>query len=246
MTYCVGVKLDTGLIMMSDTRTNAGLDNISRFKKMFTWEEPGERILTACCAGNLSITQGVLTRINAAIAKGRDDESIETILNTPTLFRAAQLFGDAMRDVQERHRETLQSQGAGADASILLGGQRKGGEIRLYLVYSAGNFIEATEDTPFFQIGEHKYGKPILDRIISPETSMEMAKKAVFLSMDSTLRSNLSVGMPLDYAVIRKDEIAFSTQRRIEQDDPSYTAISTGWADAIRNAFDTLPEVNGE
>ncbi|MEL7465478.1 MAG: peptidase [Pseudomonadota bacterium] len=245
MTYCVGVKLDAGLIMMSDTRTNAGLDNISRFKKMFTWSAPGERILIACCAGNLSITQGVLTRINAAIAKATAGEDVETIMNSPTLFRAAQLFGDAMRDVQERHRDTLESQGAGADASILIGGQRKGGEMRLYLVYSAGNFIEATGDTPFFQIGEHKYGKPILDRIINPETTMETAKKAVFLSMDSTLRSNLSVGMPLDFAVMKTDEIAFSTLRRIEQDDEVFSAISTGWADAIRDAFDTLPVVNG-
>ena len=162
MTYCVGVKLDAGLVMMSDTRTNAGLDNISRFKKMFTWEVPGERILIACCAGNLSITQGVLTRINADIARAKDDAEVETILNAPTLFRSAQLFGDAMKNVQERHRQTLQSQGAGADASILLGGQRRDGEMRLYLVYSAGNFIEATEDTPFFQIGEHKIGNALL------------------------------------------------------------------------------------
>ena len=246
MTYCVGVKLDAGLIMMSDTRTNAGLDNISRFKKMFTWEAPGDRILIACCAGNLSITQGVLTRINAQLAKARDDDSVETILNAPTLFRAAQLFGDAMKDIQERHRQTLQSQGAGADATILLGGQRKGGEMRLYLIYSAGNFIEATEDTPFFQIGEHKYGKPILDRTITPETDMRTAMKAVFLSMDSTLRSNLSVGMPLDLAVLKIDELSFHAKRRIEQDDEKFLAISTGWADAIRSAFDTLPEVNGD
>lgn len=244
MTYCVGLKLNAGLVMMSDTRTNAGVDNISRFKKMFTWRDD-DRALIACCAGNLSITQGVLTRINAQIAKGRDDESVETILNTSTLFRAAQLFGEAMKDVQDRHRQTLQSQGAGADASIMLGGQRKGGEMRLYLIYSAGNFIEATEDTPFFQIGEHKYGKPILDRTITPETDMKTAMKAVFLSMDSTLRSNLSVGMPLDLTVLPKDKLDFSTQRRIEQDDEQFLAISTGWADAIRDAFKTLPEVNG-
>ncbi|MEM7525147.1 MAG: peptidase, partial [Pseudomonadota bacterium] len=200
MTYCVGLKLDAGLVMMSDTRTNAGLDNISRFRKMFTWEEPGQRTLVACCAGNLSITQGVLSRVNSAIKKSGESDGVETIMNAPTLFRTAQLFGDAMRDVQSRHRETLQSQGAGADASILLAGQRKGGEPRLYLIYSAGNFIEATEDTPFLQIGEHKYGKPILDRAISAETPLAEALKAVFLSMDSTLRSNLSVGMPLDLA----------------------------------------------
>ena len=245
MTYCVGVKLDAGLIMMSDTRTNAGVDNISRYKKMFTWETPGERALVACCAGNLSITQGVLSRINAAIAKGRDDDSVETILNTTTLYRAAQIFGEAMLEMQGRYRQTLQSQGAGPDASILFGGQRKGGETRLYLIYSAGNFIEATEDTPFFQIGEHKYGKPILDRTITPETDMRTAMKAVFLSMDSTLRSNLSVGMPLDLAVLKAGEMNFHSRRRIEQDDEKFLAISNGWADAIRSAFDTLPEVNG-
>ncbi|QIE54112.1 peptidase [Pikeienuella piscinae] len=246
MTYCVGLKLDAGIVMMSDTRTNAGLDNISRFRKMFNWNDPGERVLVACCAGNLSITQGVLSRINAAIARSQDDERVETILNAQTLFRSAQLFGDAMRDVQARHRETLQAQGAGADASILLAGQRKDGEMRLYLIYSAGNFIEATPDTPFLQIGEHKYGKPILDRVITPETPLDQALKAVFLSMDSTLRSNLSVGMPLDLTVIRADELDFAVQRRIEAEDEDFSAISRGWADAIREAFETLPSVNGD
>ena len=243
MTYCVGLKLDAGIVMMSDTRTNAGLDNISRFRKMFTWDVPGDRVLVACCAGNLSITQGLLSRINQAIARSRDDDRVETILNAPTLFRSAQLFGEAMKEVQARHRETLQAQGAGADASVLIAGQRKGGEMRLYLLYSAGNFIEATPDTPFLQIGEHKYGKPILDRVITPATPMERALKAVYLSMDSTLRSNLSVGMPLDLAVIPVDEIRFSVQRRIEQDDEDFAAISRGWAEAIRDAFETLPAV---
>lgn len=245
MTYCVGLKLDAGVVMMADTRTNAGLDNVSRFRKMFNWSAPGERVLVTCCAGNLSITQGVLSRINSAIARSRDDDRVETIMNAPTLFRAAQLFGDAMRDVQMRHRETLQAQGAGADASILLAGQRKGGEMRLYLIYSAGNFIEATDDTPFLQVGEHKYGKPILDRVIAPETPLDQALKAVFLSMDSTLRSNLSVGMPLDLTVIRADELDFSVRRRIEAEDADFSAISKGWADAIRDAFETLPDVNG-
>ncbi|MEM7544308.1 MAG: peptidase [Pseudomonadota bacterium] len=244
MTYCVGIKLDAGIVMMSDTRTNAGLDNISRFRKMFTWEIEGERMLACCCSGNLSITQGVLSRINARIAQSADDSSIETILNAPTMFRAAQLIGDAMTEVQARHRESLQSQGAGPDASILLAGQRRGGEARLYLIYSAGNFIEATADTPFLQIGEHKYGKPILDRVITPETPLEQALKAVFLSMDSTLRSNLSVGMPLDLVVMDSNAFRFSIQRRIERDDEVFSAISKGWADAIRDAFSTLPSVN--
>ncbi len=244
MTYCMGVKLDAGIIMMSDTRTNAGLDNISRFRKMFTWEEPGERVLACCCAGNLSITQGVLSQINSAIASSRQDSSIETIMNSATLFRSAQLIGDAMKDVQAHYSHTLQAAGVGSGASILFAGQRKGGEARLYLIYSAGNFIEATPDTPFLQIGEHKYGKPILDRLITPKTPMGTAMKAVFLSMDSTLRSNLSVGLPLDLAVIDPVNIRFATNRRIESDDEEFGAISAGWANAIRNAFDTLPEVS--
>lgn len=244
MTYCVGVKLDAGIVMMADTRTNAGLDNISRFRKMFTWCKEGDRVISLCCAGNLSITQGILSRINARISAAAEDDSIETILNAPTMFRVAQLFGDSMKEVQSRHRQTLQEQGAGADASLLLAGQRKGGAMRLYLIYTAGNFIEATDDTPFLQIGEHKYGKPILDRVITPKTPMERALKAVFLSMDSTLRSNLSVGMPLDLTIIPTDELRFSTVRRIEAHDQDFDAISIGWADAIRDAFETLPAVD--
>lgn len=245
MTYCLAVKLNEGLIMLSDTRTNAGVDNISRFRKMFTWSVPGERTITACTAGNLSITQGVLTRINAAIsqASSSEDENAETILNATTMFRVAQIFGDTMREMQERHRKPLQEQGAGAGASILLAGQRKGGEHRLFLIYSAGNFIEATEDTPYFQIGEHKYGKPILDRIVTPATPMAVALKTAFLSMDSTLRSNLSVGMPLDLCVIKKNAFQFDIQRRIEAEDEDYAAIANGWAAAIRNAFEELPDV---
>lgn len=245
MTYCLGVKLDAGIVMMSDTRTNAGLDNISRFRKMFTWRAEGERVIAVCCSGNLSITQGVFSRIDEAISKAEADDTRESIMNAPTMFRVAQLFGDAMREVQSRHRQSLQEQGAGADASLLIAGQRKGGEMRLYLVYSPGNFIEATEDTPFLQIGEHKYGKPILDRVITPQTPMERALKAVFLSMDSTLRSNLSVGMPLDLVIIPANEMRFSTERRIEPEDADFEAISKGWADAIRDAFETLPAVNG-
>lgn len=244
MTYCVGLKLDAGVVMMSDTRTNAGLDNISRFRKMFSWRDEN-RVLTVCCAGNLSITQGVLSQVNAAIRQSAEDEAVETILNAKTLFRAAQIFGDAMRDVQTHYRETMEQNEVRSGASMLIGGQRRGGEPRLYLLYSAGNFIEATDDTPFLQIGEHKYGKPILDRVIERSTPLPLALKALFLSMDSTLRSNLSVGMPLDLIVMPTDQFRFSVERRIEQDDIDFASISNGWADAIRNAFDTLPDVNG-
>lgn len=243
MTYCIGLKLETGLILLSDTRTNAGLDNISRFSKMSTWDVPGERAIAVVTAGNLSITQGVVTRINQAIVDAEGDPEIETFLNARSLFRVAQLAGDAMRDVQDRHRKTIEEQGAGADASMLVAGQRKGGRQRLFLVYSAGNFIEASYDTPFFQLGEHKYGKPILDRVIEPGTPIPVALKAALVSMDSTLRSNLSVGMPLDLSVIRTDSYEISLKRRIEHDDTDFQQISSEWSDSLKAAFDGLPDV---
>lgn len=243
MTYCVALKLAAGLVMLSDTRTNAGVDNISRFGKMFTWEVPGERAICMMTSGNLSITQGVITGINAAISRHRAGDDVETILNAPTTYRVAEIAGEYMRAMQDRYRESLQAQDVGANSSILVGGQRKGGEHRLFMVYSAGNFIEATADTPYLQIGEHKYGKPILDRVIDMDTPLPRALKAAFVSMDSTLRSNLSVGMPLDLAVIPADTYGFAMRRRIEQDDPQFNQISQGWSERLRDAFQSLPDV---
>lgn len=243
MTYCIGLKLADGLVLLSDTRTNAGIDNISRYQKMFTWQVPGERALAILTAGNLSITQGVITRLNRAIADAEQDDSVETILNADTTYRSAQIVGDAMREVQERHRKPLEEQGATADASMIVAGQRRGGRHRLFLIYSAGNFIEATNDTPYFQLGEHKYGKPILDRVIETSTTIPTALKAALVSMDSTLRSNLSVGMPLDLAVIETGTFQFAIQRRIEIDDPDFQNISSKWSNALRTAFHALPEV---
>lgn len=243
MTYCVAVRVNEGLVMLSDTRTNAGMDNIARFRKTFTYDVPGERALALMCSGNLSITQEVKSFLSRRIKDSADDPEIETILNCATMHRAAQLVGDAMRSMQNRYRDTIEMQGAAADASILVAGQRRGGKPRLYLVYSAGNFIEATADTPFFQIGEHKYGKPILDRIVTPATSLEEATKAVCVSMDSTLRSNLSVGMPLDLSIIRANEWRFRTRHRIEADDPQFARISQSWSAALRKGFEDLPSV---
>ncbi|PZU60933.1 MAG: peptidase [Sphingobium sp.] len=243
MTYCVAVRVDEGLVMLSDTRTNAGMDNIARFRKMFTYEVPGDRAIAMMCSGNLSITQEVKTMLSRAIKDSADNPDVETLLNCATMHRAAQIVGDAMQAMQSRYRDTIEMQGAGADASILLAGQRRGGKPRLYLIYSAGNFIEATGDTPFFQIGEHKYGKPILDRIIRPATSIDDAVKAACVSMDSTLRSNLSVGMPLDLAVINKDAFAFRVRRRIEPDDEEFAMISQAWAATLRRGFEDLPNV---
>jgi putative proteasome-type protease len=244
MTYCVAVRVADGIVLLSDTRTNAGVDNISRFSKMFIWEDADERAIGMMCSGNLSITQGVVTRLNKAIAQSGDDPSVETILNADSLYRVAELVGEAMQGLQGRYRNSIQAEGAGADATFLVAGQRKGGRHRLFMIYSAGNFVEATEDTPYFQIGEIKYGKPILDRVLSIETPLEEVVTAACVSMDSTLRSNLSVGMPLDLAVMRRDSFVFNVRHRIEPDDPRFREISHRWGEALRGAFSTLPEID--
>ena len=246
MTYCVGLKLNEGIVLLSDTRTNAGIDNVSRYRKMFTWEVPGDRAIALMTSGNLSITQGVIARLERTIEQAEitDDKDAETILNAESMFRVAQLVGAEMRLMQDTHRASLEHSGAAADASIIVAGQRKGGDPRLYLLYAAGNFIEATEDTCYLQIGEHKYGKPILDRVVTPETLIAEALKAAFVSMDSTIRSNLSVGMPLDLAVIRSGGLAFDVLRRIEPDDEGFLDISRKWSEALREAFHALPEVS--
>ena len=229
--------------MLSDTRTNAGIDNIGRFRKTFTYEKPGDRAIALLCSGNLSVTQEVRTTLSRAIKESENDPEMETLLNCATMHRAAQMVGDAMTLVQERYRPNMEMSGSSADATMLLAGQRKGGKPRLYMIYSAGNFIEATADNPFFQIGEHKYGKPILDRIIAPATSLEDAAKAACVSMDSTIRSNLSVGMPLDLTVIKRDAFDFAVRRRIEADDDEFLTISESWSAALRRGFEDLPTI---
>ena len=236
MTYCVGLKLDAGLVLLSDTRTNAGLDNIACYRKMFFFEEPGERVIVVMTAGSLSVTQTTLARLQEAIDDDMADETT-SILLAPTLLRAATIIGDTLtrtrREIAEQCRDLRQQ----ASASMIVAGQRKGGEQRLFLIYPEGNFIEATEDTPFLQIGEHKYGKPILDRVVTPQTSLADAQKAVLLSMDSTLRSNLSVGMPLDLAVIERDACRISQHRRIREGDPDFMRMSAAWSAALRESF---------
>lgn len=242
MTYCVAINVEEGLVMLADTRTNAGVDNISRFRKMFTWEDPGQRAVAIMTSGNLSITQGVLTQIQSALDRFVLGDDVETIMNCATLYRAAEIVGEAMRDMMDRHGTSISQSGVSSGASIILAGQRKGGRPRIFLIYSAGNFIEATVDTPFLQIGEHKYGKPILDRVITPETPLNDAIKAAVVSMDSTIRSNLSVGMPLDMAVLERNTYKFRSRRRIEQGDEHFERISTAWSDSLRRSFSSLPE----
>ncbi|MCH8465864.1 MAG: proteasome-type protease [Roseinatronobacter sp.] len=236
MTYCVGLLLKAGLVMLSDTRTNAGLDNISTYRKMFTFEQPGERVIAMMTAGNLSVTQTTLARLGEAI--NDPDATHETsIMKAESMLDVATLVGDMLSRVTVETKTRMDRMNQMASASMIVAGQRKGGRMRLFLIYPEGNFIEATEDTPYLQIGEHKYGKPILDRVITSDTPMEEARKAVLLSMDSTLRSNLSVGMPLDMVVIERDALRLSEQRRIEANDEDFSAMSAAWSQALRDAF---------
>ena len=235
MTYCVGLMLDAGLVLLSDTRTNAGLDNISTYRKMFLFEEPGERVIAMMTAGSLSVTQNVIARLQEA---NDDAEATEmTLMSAPTMLAVAELVGGTLSQVTAEVTEKMGRMTQSASASIIVAGQRKGGRMRMYLVYPEGNFIEATADTPFLQIGEHKYGKPILDRVVTRDTTLADGQKAVLLSMDSTLRSNLSVGMPLDLTVIAADECRVTKQRRIEAGDEAFQAMSGAWSDALRDSF---------
>ena len=236
MTYCVGLLLDEGMVLLSDTRTNAGLDNISTYRKMFTFEDPGERVIAILTAGSLSVTQTAIARLREAVEHPEASED-SSIMQAPTMLKVAEIIGNTLASVRQDIDHKMNAAKVAVSASMIVAGQRRGGAMRLFLVYPEGNFIEATEDTPFLQIGEHKYGKPILDRVVRPSTSLEDAQKAVLLSMDSTLRSNLSVGMPLDLAVIERDACKVTLRRRIEREDPQFAEMSHAWSEALRDAF---------
>lgn len=238
MTYCVGLLLNEGMVLLSDTRTNAGLDNISTYRKMFLYEEPGERVIAMMTAGSLSVTQTTIARLREAIEDPDSDET-QSIMKAPTMLKVAEIVGNMLAKVREDIDEKISAM-QGVTASLIVAGQRRGGTMRMFLIYPEGNFIEATEDTPFLQIGEHKYGKPILDRVVKPSTSLADAQKAVLLSMDSTLRSNLSVGMPLDLCVIEKDACRVSHTRRIEAGDEQFRAMSEAWSRALRDGFSQI------
>jgi putative proteasome-type protease len=236
MTYCVGLLLNEGMVCLSDTRTNAGLDNISTYRKMFHFEDPGERVITIMTAGSLSVTQTTIARLREAIEHPEASEET-SIMMAPTLLKVASIIGNTLCSVRLEIDERLSTMKQAASASMIVAGQRKGGAMRLFLIYPEGNFIEATEDTPFLQIGEHKYGKPILDRVVKLSTPLADAEKAVLLSMDSTLRSNLSVGMPLDLCVIKRDDCRVSRERRIEAGDATFRQMSEAWSKALRDGF---------
>ena len=240
MTYCVGLLLKEGLVMLSDTRTNAGVDNISTFRKMHLFEQPGERLICLMTAGNLAVTQSVVTLLTEGFEASKGE--VESLYTVPSMFRAAQLVGEAVRKVWVHDGEALKQQNVGFDVSLLLGGQLKDRNLRLFLVYAAGNFVEATDDTPFLQVGETKYGKPILDRVGDPAMRLGEAAKLVLLSFDSTIRSNLSVGLPIDLAVYARDSLKIDRVRRIEREDPYFQKLSNDWGKALRRAFGDIQE----
>lgn len=239
MTYCVGLKLDKGILFMSDTRTNAGVDNISVFRKMVTWEKPGERVITVMTAGNLATTQAVISLLDEH-GKAPEDRAA-SVLEEPSMFRIARLVGETLRDVIRKQAGNDQSPNT-FNATMIVGGQVAGAEPRLFLIYPEGNFIEASQDTPFFQIGETKYGRPILVRAYDRGMSFEEAAKLLLVSFDSTIKANLGVDLPIDYMAYETDSFKIGEQGRIDKDDPYFGNVSVEWGEALRLAFSSLPD----
>ena len=240
MTYCVAIKLNAGLVFLSDSRTNAGLDQISTFRKMIVYEKPGDRFMVLLSAGNLSISQSVREILQVEQITDHEGGEPITIWNAKSMFDAARVLGAAVRHVHDRDAAALRAAGVEFNVSLIFGGQIQGEGMRLFQVYSAGNFIEATPETPFFQVGESKYGKPVLDRVITPDTPLDEAAKCALVSMDSTLKSNLSVGLPLDLAVYEVD--SFRTDRIvcIDEQNPYFRMLHTSWGQKLRQVFDSI------
>lgn len=240
MTYCVALKLDNSLIFMSDTRTNAGIDNISVVKKMFTWSEPGDRVITLMTAGNLATTQAVVSLLDERSKAPKDRDP--NLMHVPTMFQAARLVGDTLKEVVATSASGGPTSNSPFGATLIMGGQIAGMAPRLFLIYPEGNFVEATSDTPFFQTGETKYGRPIIVRAFEPNMSAAEAVRLLCVSFDSTLKANLSVGLPLDVHIYEGDSLCEGRMFRIEETDPAFSQISTQWGDSLKTALIGLPE----
>lgn len=241
MTYCVGVLLNDGIVLASDSRTNAGVDNFATFCKMTVFERPGDRVIVLLSSGNLAGTQAVIS-----LLKQRGDareNGVISVWNAHTMFDVTVIVSDAVRDIERRDGKHLESSASPFNASFIIGGQIKGEPLRLFRTFAEGNFIEAGADTPFFQTGEAKYGKPIIDRVITPSTNLSDAMKCVLVSFDSTMRSNLSVGMPIDLVCCERDSLKLNVRHRFEQGDPYFTALSKEWSEGVRAVFRRLPAV---
>ncbi|MEO8101462.1 MAG: peptidase [Betaproteobacteria bacterium] len=239
MTYCVALRLDTGMIFASDSRTNAGVDHIATFCKMRVYEKPDDRVIVVLSSGNLSMTQGVTDLLDR---HKHAPEGVPTIWNAESMFDIATLAGDALREMQKRDGQMLMQSGIEATANLLIGGQLKGEHERLFHLYSQGNFIEASDETPYFQLGEAKYGKPILDRVLTPGTPQKEAAKCVLISFDSTIKSNISVGLPIDMLWYPKDALRVGVQQRIREGDPYFSMLRQRWGGGLRRVFGELPD----
>ena len=237
MTYCIGILVDSGLVFLSDSRTNAGVDQISTFRKISLFERPGERVMVAMCAGNLALSQAVVGLL-------REQERSEQpgVWNAPSLPEAVRHVGDAIREVHRRDAAALKEHNIEFNVSMIFGGQIGAEPPRLFCIYAAGNYIEATADTPYFQIGESKYGKPIIDRVVSRSTSLAQAAKCALISMDSTIRSNLSVGLPLDLVTVQRDALRVHSHINIDEQHAYFRMIRTRWSESLRHAFHELPD----
>ena len=237
MTYCVATMIDAGIVFASDSRTNAGVDNISTFRKMKTFERPGDRALVIINSGNLAITQATMNHLEQAIRRGTEPN----LMSVYSMYDVAELVGSALREVRHRDGPFLMENNVDGSANFIVGGQIAGEHQRLFLIYAEGNFIEATPETPYFQIGETKYGKPIIDRVITAGTRVEDVIKCVLVSFDSTMRSNLSVGMPIDLVTIQRDRLTVDHRRRFDEKDPYMTSLRKSWGEGVRQAFAALP-----
>jgi putative proteasome-type protease len=240
MTYCCGILVRDGLVMIADTRTNAGLDNISTFRKLHVFSEPGERVMALASSGNLSFAQSVRSTLIEGLPNPDTGET-ETLMNAPTMFQAARRIGRAIREIGGTEGKALAAQDIDYDVAFLFGGQIRGEQLRLFMIYSAGNFIECTVDTPYLQIGEHKYGKPVLDRAINYGTDIYDSLKIGLISMDSTMRSNLGVGLPIDLVVVRNDACTAELSYRIQPGEPYFQDLRERWSGALRAAHIAIP-----
>jgi putative proteasome-type protease len=239
MTYCVALRLDSGMIFASDSRTNAGVDQIATFCKMRVYEKPDDRVIVVLSSGNLAMTQGVTNLLDR---HKHAEEGVPTIWNAESMFDVATLVGETLREMQRRDGTVLMQSGIDASASLIVGGQIKGEHERLFNIYSQGNFIEASDETPFFQLGEAKYGKPILDRVLTPGTPQKEAAKCVLISFDSTIKSNISVGLPIDMLWYPKDALRVGVQQRIREGDPYFSMLRQRWGGGLRRVFGELPD----
>jgi putative proteasome-type protease len=243
MTYCVGVLLDEGMIFASDSRTHAEVDDFAKFCKMTVFERSGDRVIVLLSSGSLAGTQAVISVLKQRADAGDD---VDNLCSAHTMFDVANLVADAMRDIERRDGPYLAENAIKFNASFILGGQIRGEPMRLFRIYAEGNFIEAGLDTPFLQTGETKYGKPIIDRVITRSATLADAAKCVLVSFDSTMRSNLSVGMPIDLICYRTDSLEMQMRRRFDEGDPYFTALSRQWSRGVRQVFSQLPALQWE